>query len=177
MKRTHQNIIWFDICVHNVGFSQQTQCQEQLMGVCTNSPNIQTDILSEALYNITEIHTGFKVREEHESEKSKYLIDSKTIHRCPRCSNVRSRRTICFLSSGSACFSLLRIWTSFNPARYLLKWRVSRDKNRNTNSYIDSWHLMILMATSRPTSPTSPCKTRARTTFANIPLPREEKTW
>ena len=33
------------------------------MGVCTNSSNIQTDILPEALYDITEIHTGHKVRE------------------------------------------------------------------------------------------------------------------
>lgn len=44
---------------------------------------------------------------------------SVTIHRCPRCSNVRSRRTICFLSSGSASFSFLSISASFLPATYL----------------------------------------------------------
>lgn len=33
------------------------------MGVCTNSSDIQTDILSETLYDVTEIHTKFKVRE------------------------------------------------------------------------------------------------------------------
>lgn len=41
---------------------------------------------------------------------------------------------------------------------------------------MDSWHRTILIATSRPTSFASPCKTRARTTFANMPFPREEKT-
>lgn len=48
-----------------------------------------------------------------------YLKDSKTRHRCPRCSKVRSSRTTCFLSSGSACLSLFSICTSLRPALYL----------------------------------------------------------
>ena len=52
-------------------------------------------------------------------EEGAHLIASKTRQRCPRCSNVLSNFTICFLSSGSACLNLLRICTSFSPARYL----------------------------------------------------------
>ena len=69
MEWTYQNIIWFDICMHNIGFPQQTQRQEQLMSVCTNSSNIQTDILSEALYDVTKIHTEFKGQGEEDERK------------------------------------------------------------------------------------------------------------
>lgn len=44
------------------------------MGVCTNGSNIQTDILSEALYDVTEIHTGFKVRERIMEGKGKEQV-------------------------------------------------------------------------------------------------------
>jgi hypothetical protein len=52
------------------------------MSVCTNSSNIQTDILSEALYDVAKIHTEFKSQREVDGRKGKiYLIDSKTIHK------------------------------------------------------------------------------------------------
>lgn len=44
-------------------------------------------------------------------------------------------------------------------------------------AHMDSWHRTILMATSLPMSVGSPLMTLARTTLANMPLPRDEKTW
>lgn len=67
---------------------------------------------------------------------------------------------------------------------YFLETRfVPKERNQGglmhvkRQAHIDSWHLTILIATSLPTSVGSPPIILARTTLANIPLPREEKTW
>lgn len=83
------------------------------------------------------------------------LSDSKTKHRWPRCSKVRSRQTTCFLSSGSDCLSLFRICTSFCPALYLSSSEHIKRGRGHEATNIDSWLRIILIATSLPASPVS----------------------
>lgn len=52
--------------------------------------------------------------------RATHLKLSVTMQRCPRCSNVRMKRTMCFLSPGSADASFCRICASLRPATYLV---------------------------------------------------------
>ena len=118
--RTHQYIVRLDVGMHDVGFLEQTQGEEELMRISSHGLDIQANILAKTFDNVPEIHAIPDHQEQNSGHlKLTHLIDSKTRQRCPRCSNVLSKRTICFLSSGSACLNLFKIWTSFVPARYL----------------------------------------------------------
>lgn len=177
---SYQDVIGFDVSVHYVALFQEIQRKEELFGVYPDSPNVQPDVLAKPLNDVSKIHAATPnvgVISTGWSPIGIYLKDSNTRHRCPRCSNVRSSRTTCFLSSGSACFSLFNICTSLRPALYLRNEIKGRLMGVQKQTHMDSWHRTILMATSLPTSAGSPPITLARTTLANIPLPREEKTW
>lgn len=67
--------------------------------------------------------------------------------------------------------------TSFKPALCLEDWYVIVDEHVviDEATYMLSWALTILIATSLPTSE-PPLRMRARTTFENMPFPREENT-
>ena len=176
---SYQDVVRFDVCVHDVTLLQEVQRKEKLFGVYPDSPNVQTNVLAKAFNDVSKIHAATPavkgVSSAQEVTKT-YLRDSKTRQRCPRCSNVRSSRTTCFLSSGSAWLSLFNICTSLRPALYLRRTIRGGLMHVEKEIYMDSWHRMILIATSLPTSADSPPITLARTTLANIPLPREEKT-
>jgi hypothetical protein len=176
---SYQDVVRFDVCVHDVALLQEIQRKEKLFGVYPDSPNVQTNVLAKSFNDVSKIHAvtpAVKVASRARGVAKTYLRDSKTRQRCPRCSNVRSSRTTCFLSSGSAWLSLFNICTSLRPALYLKRAIRGELMRVKKEIYMDSWHRMILIATSLPTSAGSPPITLARTTLANIPLPREEKT-
>ena len=56
MQQTDQNIIRFDIGVHDIALAQQTHRQEELMSVCPNSSDIEPDIFTKPLHYISEVH-------------------------------------------------------------------------------------------------------------------------
>ena len=88
------------------------------------------------------------------------------MHRWPLCSKERSNRIICFLSSGSAVFSVPSISISLRAA-----FRLQRGQRLSAIheclSHIVSLLRMILIATSLWV-----IWSIARTTAENMPLPR-----
>ena len=156
--RTYQYIVRFDVRVHDVSFLEQTQGKEELMCISSYGLDIQANIFAKAFDNVPEIH-AVSIHQERKGKSGDHTIthlnDSKTRQRCPRCSNVLSKRTMCFLSSGSACLNLFKIWTSFSPARCLNMSSALKPEEFARDTDIDSWLLMILIATSLPLSPAS----------------------
>ena len=107
--------------MHDVTFPQETKRKEELLCVRADGTNVQSNIFAETFNYVAQVHTndGDISTTSGEIKDRNDLSDSKTKHRWPRCSKVRSRRTTCFLSSGSDCLSLFKICTSFCPALYL----------------------------------------------------------
>lgn len=54
--RLHQYVIRFDICVHDVDFLEETQCEEKLVSVRSHGLDVQADILPKPFHHISEIH-------------------------------------------------------------------------------------------------------------------------
>jgi hypothetical protein len=47
-------IVGFDVRMHYITLPQKTQCQKELLCICTDSPNVQSDILAKAFDNIAD---------------------------------------------------------------------------------------------------------------------------
>lgn len=100
---TYKDVVWFNISMHDIAFPEKAHGEEKLMSVRSDRTDIKTDIFTELFNNISEIHASNPVSQIlFHIKLLPYLSDSKTRHRWPLCSNVRSKRTTCFLSSGSA---------------------------------------------------------------------------
>lgn len=55
---THQDVIGLDVRVHDVALAEQAQGEEELMSVCPDRADVQTDVFTESLHHLTEVHTG-----------------------------------------------------------------------------------------------------------------------
>lgn len=132
---SYEYIIWFQIAVDDVALFRQRQGKEHLMGVRPHCSQVQSHVLAESLDNIPQIHAAHVPREASSQFSQGFHRDvvkmstdlkfSKTRHKWPRCSKVRSILTMCFLSSGSAAPNFCKIWASFLPATYLCQTLIS----------------------------------------------------
>lgn len=53
---SYQNIVRFDVGVHDVTLLQEIQREEELFGVYPDSSNVQPNILAKTLNDVPEIH-------------------------------------------------------------------------------------------------------------------------
>jgi hypothetical protein len=58
LQATHENVIRLDIGMNDVGLPQERESQEHLMSISSDSPHIQSNVFSESLDDVSEIHTA-----------------------------------------------------------------------------------------------------------------------
>jgi hypothetical protein len=166
--------------VHDVALLEEIQRKEELFGIYPDSSDVQSNILAETLNDVSEIHAVVLI--------VKVLFERvKWGREVPQRFEDKTEVPTMFKGSLYSDDMFFVIWigllefiqhlyffeTGFVPGRRIRR-EIARIKN---NAHMDSWHRIILMATSLPMSVGSPPMTLARTTLANMPLPREEKTW
>jgi len=63
IERTYQNIIRFNVGVHDVGFFEETQRDEKLVCIGADSANVETHILAKPFDYFTKIHAATRFRD------------------------------------------------------------------------------------------------------------------
>lgn len=58
----HQDIIRFDVGMHDVALLQEIQGEEELFGIYSDSSNVQSNILAKAFDDVSKIHTVVTVK-------------------------------------------------------------------------------------------------------------------
>jgi hypothetical protein len=53
---TYQDIIRFDVSMHNIALPEQRQSEEQLIRIRSYSSNVKPDVLSKSFDDFTEVH-------------------------------------------------------------------------------------------------------------------------
>ena len=54
---TYEDVVGFDICMHDVTFPQKAQREEELLRVRAYGPNIQSHVFAKAFHDVTKVHT------------------------------------------------------------------------------------------------------------------------
>jgi hypothetical protein len=57
VSRTDKDVVWLDVGMHNVTFTQEAHGQEKLMRVGAYRTNVQPDVLAKFLDDIAQVHT------------------------------------------------------------------------------------------------------------------------
>ena len=57
-EETDEDVVGFDISMHDLAFPQKRQSEEHLRSVRSDSLEIDTDVLSESLDDFSKVHTA-----------------------------------------------------------------------------------------------------------------------